>query len=333
MCDDPGNGCVNEHRQNLNARQAVQKIVFHMMSMTPSLPMDPVTSNRLHCWLCGSDRLLLSKSSNLSQRLDSMAFQITDARYGVTGSIYRCVACGFYQCSELDDVLGFYETMNDEGYESTRSCRALQARELLKTVASFLPNGRLLDIGAGSGILVEEALSMGYAAEGIEPSQWLWRKAVERQLKVHHGILPHEEIQPDFDIVCMVDVIEHVPDPLGLLREAGRVMSSQGVGVVVTPDVGSIAARMLGSKWWHYRTAHIGYFNQQTLTLALSKAGFVPIAVHRPSWYFPLDYLLQRLLGYLKIAVPARVASLARHITVPLNLRDSLLVVFRKGQS
>jgi 2-polyprenyl-3-methyl-5-hydroxy-6-metoxy-1,4-benzoquinol methylase len=295
--------------------------------------MESMTTNRLHCWLCGSDRLLLSKSSNLPQRLDSMAFQITDARYGVTGSIYRCAACGFYQCSDLDDVLGFYETMNDESYENTRACRALQAKKLLKTVSAFVPNGRLLDIGAGSGILVEEALSMGYAAEGVEPSQWLWQKAVERRLRVHHGVLPHEEIQTDYDIVCMVDVIEHVSDPLGLLREAGRVMSSRGLGVIVTPDVGSFAARTLGSKWWHYRIAHIGYFNQQTLTQALSKMGFVPIAVSRPSWYFPLDYLLQRMLGYLNIAVPAPVLGLARPLTIPLNLRDSLLVVFRKGQS
>jgi SAM-dependent methyltransferase len=294
--------------------------------------VDSLKSRQHLCWLCASDRLQLSKASNMSQGLDSRAFQITDARYGITGSIYRCSGCGFYQCSDLDDVLDFYETMNDEGYENTRAYRALQAKRLLQTVAPYRPAGRLLDIGAGSGILVEEALAMGYEAEGVEPSHWLWQKTVDRRLRVHQGILPHDQVKSEFDIVCMIDVIEHVADPLGLLREAGRVMSSRGLGVIVTPDVGSLAARILGSKWWHYRIAHIGYFNRETLFLALSKAGFVPIAVSRPSWYFPLDYLLERLLGYLNITVPASIASLTRRVTIPLNLRDSLLVVFRKAQ-
>ena len=296
-------------------------------------PADAMESRQTdHCWLCASDRLRLRKASNMPQALDSRAFQITDARYGVTGSIYQCADCGFYQCSELDDVLGFYETMTDEGYEHTRAYRALQAKRLLRTVASYRPAGRLLDIGAGSGILVEEALAMGYSAEGIEPSHWLWRKAVERRLTVHHGILPHDQVKAEFDIVCLVDVIEHVADPVGLLREAAQVMSPRGLGVIVTPDVGSLAARMLGFKWWHYRIAHIGYFNRQTLSVALAKAGFEQIAVSRPSWYFPLDYLLQRLAGYFHVGIPARIARLARRITVPLNLRDSLLVVFRKAQ-
>jgi len=177
---------------------------------------------------------------------------------------------------------------------------------------------------------VEEALKMGYAAEGIEPSQWLWEKARERRLPVHHGVLPNEGISLPVDIVSLIDVIEHVSDPVGLLCQARSILSDKGVGVLVTPDVGSIAARTLGSKWWHYRIAHIGYFNRKTIALALSKAGFEPIAIHRPSWYFPLDYLLRRLLSYVSLTVPESAGTLARQITIPLNLHDSLLVVFRK---
>lgn len=292
--------------------------------------MNRYAGNRMRCWVCEHEHFQLVKESSLPRQLDSQAFQITDARYGVTADIYRCAACGFRQCSGLDDVLKFYEDMHDEEYEDTRLWRAIQARKLLEIIATHLPQGRLLDIGAGSGILVEEALKMGYAAQGIEPSQWLWQKAVDRRLLVHHGVLPHEGVSAPVDIVCLIDVIEHVPDPLGLLSQARRILSDHGIGVLVTPDVASFAARTLRSKWWHYRIAHIGYFNRETIALALSKTGFEPIAIYRPSWYFPLDYLLRRLLAYASVTVPASVAACARPITIPLNLHDSLLVVFRK---
>ena len=292
--------------------------------------MDHHANSRARCWVCSSDRLQLIKESCLPRELDSRAFQITDAHYGLTAAIFRCTGCGFRQCSQLGDVLSFYEEMHDEEYEDTRPWRSLQARKLLRIIASHVPQGRLLDIGAGSGILVEEALKMGYAAEGVEPSRWLWQKAVERRLPIHYGVLPHEGIHSLMDIVCLIDVIEHVSDPLELLCQARSILSDRGIGVLVTPDVGSIAARTLGSKWWHYRIAHIGYFNRKTIALALSKTGFEPIAIYRPSWYFPLDYLLRRLLGYFSLTVPESAGALARQITIPLNLHDSLLVVFRK---
>jgi hypothetical protein len=57
--------------------------------------------------------LVVARKSQLHGALTSKAFAITDAHYGVTGELRRCAACGFVQCTELDEVLRFYEQLED----------------------------------------------------------------------------------------------------------------------------------------------------------------------------------------------------------------------------
>ena len=66
----------------------------------------------------------------------------------------------------MEEVLSFYEQLEDKVYEQGREERKVMQKNFLKSLRNFKPEGRLLDIGAGSGILVEEALKMGYQAEG-----------------------------------------------------------------------------------------------------------------------------------------------------------------------
>jgi SAM-dependent methyltransferase len=285
-----------------------------------------------NCWLCGEVKLTCVKTADVPSTVDAAAFRVTDANYGQCAAVYQCTACGFRQCSDLSDVLSFYQAMDDPGYEASRAPRALQAERLLQSVRRYRPGGRLLDIGAGSGILVEVATRLGYRAEGIEPSEWMVRSAAAHGLKIQAGILPHEEITGPYDVVTLVDVIEHVSDPVELLVQAGTVLAPDGIGLVITPDVTSVAARVMGKHWWHYRMAHICYFERQTLLAALRHADLEPIAIFRPSWYFTADYLIQRLGAYLPIVRKMQLPILERMV-VPLNLFDSLGIVFRHASS
>jgi SAM-dependent methyltransferase len=230
------------------------------------------TSARPHCWLCGTPTLKLRRSGNLPEQLTPEDFRITDYNYGRTADVYRCTSCGFLECPTIPDVLSFYQEMDDDEYEATRAERVLQAKHLLKRIAAQKRGGTLLDVGAGSGIMVETALATGYKAEGIEPSAPLQRRAVRLDLPVHSGVLPSVNVRGPYDIVTLIDVIEHVPNPVELMEHIRDVMADDGICVVVTPDVRSLAARIMGKRWWHYRIAHIGYFDRKTLSHAFDRA-------------------------------------------------------------
>jgi len=282
------------------------------------------------CRLCGLEKLQLVKPSNIEGRLESNSFSITDSHYGMTGAIYRCRSCEFLQCSDLPEVVQFYENLEDAGYEAGRQERSLQARKILEVVQKVQLEGRLLDVGAGSGMLIEQAIQMGYQAEGVEPSAWLHRVARERSLPVHLGTFPHSAARGEFDIITLIDVIEHVSDPMELLRNIAGSLAEGGIAIIVTPDVNSVAARILGWSWWHFRVAHIGYFNKLTLLFALDQAGLRPVLLRRPSWFFTADYLWARLHRYLPRFLRLPSPRFLSRIVIPVNLRDSWLVGCRR---
>lgn len=282
------------------------------------------------CWICGSNKFKPYKTSNITVGISSHAFAITDVNYGVTGELMKCQECGFIQCSNLTDVLNYYEDLEDPSYEATRKGRALQAVKMLSVIKKHAKGKKLLDIGAGSGILVEQALKKGFDAVGVEPSRWLWQKAQELNLPVVLGIFPHEELKKSFDVITLIDVIEHVTNPVGLLKDAANALSPDGIVVVATPDIGAILAKVLRKKWWHLRVAHIGYFNVKTLKLAAAKAGLKPVYQGRAKWYFAGDFFVERINGYLPKFMNLPKPKFLKKVTIPFNLGDSMFLIFRK---
>ncbi len=282
------------------------------------------------CWICEGKNLVKCKANNIPEGITSQSFAITDSTYGVTTELVKCQTCGFIQSSEKINLVDFYKNLEDPGYEANRKERSLQAKKILLEIQKVKTGGRLLDIGAGSGMLVEQALALGFVAEGVEPSQWLQRKAVEHGLPVKLGIFPHPELSGPYNIVTLIDVIEHVDDPVGLLKAIANGMANSGIIAVITPDVGSMVAKILGYHWWHFRVAHVGYFNKKTLHMALGKAGFEKVNLTKAKWYFAADYLLQRINTYLPKFLRLPPPKFLQKWTVPLNLGDSMFAIYKK---
>lgn len=260
--------------------------------------------------------------------------RISDKRYGLTLPLLQCGSCGFVYArrDSLPRLTELYSQLDDAEYGESVEGRRRQMAHLLRwVVAGTRRRGRLLDVGAASGILLREAEALGFDAVGVEPSRHLAARARAEGLEVHTGVLPQPAIEATtFDVVTLVDVIEHVDDPLDLLARCRRHIAAGGSLVVVTPDRGSVAARLLGRRWWHRRLAHVSYFDQSTLTAALERSGFVPERWGRPRWYFPVGYLATRVLQYLPWGRRASGRSVSGGgLVVPLNLRDSFAVVAR----
>jgi SAM-dependent methyltransferase len=294
------------------------------------------------CWVCDGRDLSRWKDGDLDAPLASADLRITDARYGTTLPLLRCATCGFRfsDSSEVGRLDALYAGLDDPGYEGSQESRELQMRWLVALARDAHPNAKTaLDVGAASGLLVGEAGRQGLDALGVEPSASLVRVAVEEAgVDVLHGVLPHPELLGrSFDLVFLVDVIEHVSDPVELLRLCAAHLAEDGRMLVVTPDASSLAARILGRRWWHYRVAHVGYFDHPSLERALAAAGLRPEHWARARWFFTVDYLATRVETYLPVAAINR---LARRIAplrwlyervIPLNLFDSDAVLLRRN--
>ena len=104
-----------------------------------------------------------------------------------------------------------------------------------------------------------------------------------------------------YDIVSLVDVIEHTVEPMQMLREAASLLSPRRMLLIVTPDIGSATARMMRRWWWHHRVAHVGYFDRASMRRAVHEAGWCWRVTNRRRGGFPASYLAERLVRYVPI--------------------------------
>ncbi len=111
--------------------------------------------------------------------------------------------------------------------------------------------GRLLDVGCGNGSLLVQMRQLGWDVAGIEPDGKAVSVARERfGLEVFQGSLEEAKFPNEhFDAITMNHVIEHVQDPIGLLKECRRVIKPGGKIIVVTPNIQSLGFYLFGQHW------------------------------------------------------------------------------------
>jgi len=296
-----------------------------------------VKARRAACWICGSARIRRFKNVSPRRPLVPEDFLITDSDYGVTLGLVQCTECGFVfaEGEDLQHLVTLYEALEDPAYEDTQDARAHQMRWLLRRARRLHPGAKtVLDIGAGAGRLVAEARRAGYEAVGVEPI----RALVESARRINHidllqGVYPHPQLEGTcFDLVFLVDVIEHVADPVELIKACRGALSPGGILIAVTPDIGSLTARVLGRRWWHFRLAHVGYFSTRSMLCMTQRCGLRVIHRCRPVWFFRAGYLADRLQRYVPIGwmnkLAGRMGFMRRilNMVVAVNPRDSMLV-------
>lgn len=291
----------------------------------------------MKCWVCGSDNSKFLWGREFNDELVPSDFAITNDKYGKTLPLYECLECSFAFAYPLpDNILSLYENLEDELYTESLNPRFKEMKQLLESGLGYFPGAKkILDVGAGAGLLVKAAIEKKLEATGVEPSKWLVEQARKLfGIELIEGIVPNKALEgKKFDLVFAVDVIEHLPDPVGFLETLKSYLTEEGVILIATPDRGSFLAGRLGAKWWHYRLAHIGYFTEKSMNEAVAKAGLKIVKHGRQNWYLPFGYLLTRLSNYLPVK---SLAGLSKkfpgldNMTIRLNLYDNLVVLLKQ---
>lgn len=144
----------------------------------------------------------------------------------------------------------------------------------------YLParsNGLLLDIGCGSGWLLRRMRDLGWSVEGVDSDPIVVKNARKEGLQVRLGTLEAQQY-PDghFDAITMSHLIEHVYDPLQLLRECRRILKLGGRLIVVTPNAESWGHRIFKNNYLHLDPPrHLHIFTPLSLCHLAEKAGFL----------------------------------------------------------
>ena len=236
--------------------------------------------------------------------------------------------------TSLPELRGYYDYCFDDA-PTNPLVRTYE--QWLAAVERHRRPGRLLDVGCGTGLFLAVARRRGWQVTGVDGSVEATRHARERfGLEVETGDF---ETLTDrgqrFDAVTMWDIVEHARDPVRLLGSARRALAPGGVVGLSTPNQRSILDVVAGALYRvsggrataalekFYVDQHFLYFDAQTLTGALGRAGLAPVEIRREL----TD------LRRLSLAAPVRLVLRALFlVSRATGLENRLFVVARAAE-
>lgn len=197
---------------------------------------------------------------------------------------YRCPKDGYIFLHPVPDDLGkfypssYYEIPGNVS-ELTERAETLQQWKL-DTVLQAATSGRLLEIGPAYGLFAHLAKRAGFRVTGIEMDarccEFL-RDVVGIEVVETSDTLAALEQLPQFDVIVMWQVIEHIPDPWAVLSAAARRLAPGGVLILDTPNPDAFQFRMLGHRWAHLDAPrHVVLIPVEMMTRHLLDQGLAP---------------------------------------------------------
>ncbi|MES2570028.1 MAG: class I SAM-dependent methyltransferase [Verrucomicrobiota bacterium] len=162
-------------------------------------------------------------------------------------------------------------------------------------VRRFPPAGTIFDIGGGNGYVAQSLISAGFETVLLEPGESGVRNAAQRGLPhVICGTLKSAQFEDrSLPAAAIFDVLEHVEDDAGFLKEIARCLVDRGRLYITVPSY----------EWlWSHDDVTAGHFRRYTLSQLegrLRAAGFTPLFASYFFAFVPLPLFLMRSLPSL----------------------------------
>ncbi len=168
-------------------------------------------------------------------------------------------------------------TIDPDGMERKRADERDRILEDVKNDLAYinaLPPGRILDVGCGIGFFLS-GINDDWEKHGVEISKFAGEQA-KKWAEIFIGPLHDAKYESDsFDVVVLMHVLEHLEDPVSIIKEINRVMKPGGKIVLGTPDFDCHLARHFGE---HFRMlhdqTHISLFSNESVFRLLRDHGF-----------------------------------------------------------
>jgi SAM-dependent methyltransferase len=201
----------------------------------------------------------------------------------------KCTTCGLIRQNPRlvweslktyypEDYLSYAPLAREEKHWWQRLERRYGQWKRLRSIERFQKQGRLLEIGCGTGMFLEEVLrSDRWEAIGIEPSE----KAAEYvrrmlEIPVYQTTFAEVELEPhSFDVIVLWNVLEHFYSPVKELARVSQLLKPNGLLVFSIPNLNSLNAKLFGYHWsgWDL-PRHLYVFPHPQLDEILRKIGF-----------------------------------------------------------
>lgn len=248
------------------------------------------------CPVCGpGPGSVLHAESNLDpSRLDGYAYSSRKAPELMRHRLLRCLGCGALYAPQPPPgralARAYDAALFDSGVEA--ACAASTYAQALLGLEGLGRRGAL-DIGTGDGAFLAHLLAAGFSGvRGVEPSRAPIRSAPPALTRrIRHGMFSGREAPAaSLDLVTCFQTLEHVAEPLPLLKRSRGLLRGGGCFAAVCHDHRAAVNRALGLRSPIYDLEHLQLFNPASLERLFRRAGFARVRVAAIPNRYPLDY-------------------------------------------
>ena len=177
--------------------------------------------------------------------------------------------------SHTDGSKGFFEKL----YQWVKH---YTLRKKMNLVEQYVSQGKLLDIGAGTGDFVGIAKKKGWYATGVEPEAKARHRAGEKGIFLEEK---QENISTTFDVITLWHVLEHIPHLQEQIHYLKNHLSKEGLLLIAVPNYKSKDAQHYGDYWAAWDVPrHLWHFSQESIRLLFQQQGFELIGV-KPMYF------------------------------------------------
>jgi len=294
------------------------------------------------CPVCGSSAIRLAYRATTTRGSDGREWQVDE-----------CTNCslGFMNPQPTWDEMQEYYSTSYEAYKPDHGAVAAEeelANEARRTGrfrhVEIIPGMKVLDVGCGGGLFLRVAARLGARVQGVEPSEVGAERARALGTPVFCGTLEQfaDQIEERYDLITANHVLEHVPNPVGVLRCMAGLLAEGGLIWLSVPNAACCFSRWMPGVWHSADLPyHLLHFTPKSLIEAARRAGLAVEDLATYSLPSALAASLSQLLRR-KFLVPARLTSgsrlmlsIAKRVGGWLDRRtagEALLIRLRKPQ-
>jgi 2-polyprenyl-3-methyl-5-hydroxy-6-metoxy-1,4-benzoquinol methylase len=201
-------------------------------------------------------------------------------------SFYHCQDCGVLYVDPLpndrlaeiypENYYSFTHALDSPVYRVKQWLDARLLRGLLRSLPG--ESLRALDIGGGTGwqlSLLQQLDERVGTSQVVDIDSNAEEGAQKLGHNYFHGRIENFVTEEKFDIILMLNLIEHVEDPIGILQQAERLLTPGGIVLLKTPNFDSLDARLFRHAHWsgYHCPRHWVLFNRESFEKAAKTAG------------------------------------------------------------
>ena len=255
--------------------------------------------------------------------------------------IIKCSKCGLgstlinnnFQSKSIYNE-SYFNGNQEDGYCDYQGSKDLIKQEFKSIRSDILKNktyndGKLLEIGCAYGYFLELVKS-NFSVTGLEICDHAVNECHKRGLNVYNA---DDDINfitlGQFDVVVMLDVIEHLTDPIGTIDKISKCTKPGSLLIITTGDFGSLCSVLL-KQYWRLMTPpqHLWFFNKLSITSILKRYGFKVESIKYPFKLVSINLIIYQLARYIGLQKFLKKINFPG--AVPINLFDAMRIIARR---